>query len=142
MRKLNLTFPQEIIEELCFLCQDSPKICKKEGQKGWTSNQRIILVRKGYFQYYNLHAGFVEDDLSTLKQRQFKAAIRLDFIHEVNFLPKNKIKKTFIELIFPKNKKISRMPTDHKEQDYAGDQDMKIEEELEKWLFEFKVDLK
>jgi len=77
---------------------------------GWTSNERIILVRNGYFEYYNLHAGFVEDDITTLKQRKFKGAIRLDFIHEVNFLPHNKIRKNFIELIFPQNKKVSKMP--------------------------------
>lgn len=32
--------------------------------------------------------------------------MRLDFIHEVNFLPRNKIKKTFLEVVFPERKMI------------------------------------
>lgn len=49
MRKLNLTFPDEIVQELSFLCLNSPKVCRKESAMGWTSNGRIIIVRDGLF---------------------------------------------------------------------------------------------
>lgn len=29
---------------------------------GWVSNDRVIIVRRGYFQYYNIHPSFVEND--------------------------------------------------------------------------------
>jgi hypothetical protein len=62
MRKLSLTFPGEITEELSLLCGERPKLCKKEGAMGWVSNDRVIIVRRGYFQYYNIHPSFVEND--------------------------------------------------------------------------------
>jgi len=68
---------------------------------GWTNNDRILLVRDNYIEYYNLHPGFIEDDPNSVKRKYFKAGVRLDFIHEVNFLPKNKIKKNYLEIIFP-----------------------------------------
>ena len=108
MRKLSLTFPDEILEELSLLCKHKPKVCKKENKLGWTSNDRILIVRDNFIEYYNLHPGFYEEDEQSLKRKYFKAAVRLDFIHEVNFLPKNKIKKTYIELIFPEKKVILR----------------------------------
>lgn len=81
MRKLSLTFPDEIAEEMSLLCLDKPKVCKKESKLGWTSNDRIMQVHDGFLEYYNLHPGFVEQDPLSLKRKYFKAAVRLDFIH-------------------------------------------------------------
>lgn len=81
MRKLSLTFPDEIAEEMSLLCLGKPKVCKKESKLGWTSNDRILQLQEGYLEYYNLHPGFVEQDPSSLKRKYFKAAVRLDFIH-------------------------------------------------------------
>ena len=81
MRKLSLTFPDEIAEELSFLCLDKPKVCKKESKLGWTSNDRILQVHGGFLEYYNLHPGFVQQDPTSLKRKYFKAAVQVNFIH-------------------------------------------------------------
>jgi hypothetical protein len=142
MRKLSLTFPDEIIEEMSLLCLGKPKVCKKESKLGWTSNDRILHVQGNFIEYYNLHPGFVEHDPLSLKRKYFKAAVRLDFIHEVNFLPRNKIKKTFLEVVFPEKKMIVK-PTDEAT---AGEEEEEekgaAEEKMEKWLFEFPFDVK
>jgi hypothetical protein len=129
MRKLNLTFPDEIIEEVSLLCLNRPKICKKESKLGWTSNDRILHAQNNYIEYYNLHPGFVEDDPASLKKRYFKAAVRLDFIHEVNFLPKNKIKKTYIEIVFPEKKKVTNSSDQAKAVENEEDEEAKAQEE-------------
>lgn len=67
MRKLTLTASADIIEELSMLCADRPKSCKKEGAMGWVSNDRIVVIKNGYFQYYNRHPGFVENDPLSIK---------------------------------------------------------------------------
>jgi hypothetical protein len=143
MRKLSLTFPDEIIEELSLLCLNRPKVCKKESKLGWTSNDRILHIQGNFLEYYNLHPGFVEQDPLSLKRKHFKAAVRLDFIHEVNFLPKNKIKKTYLEVIFPEKKVIVKASdqarVDNEEEEEARGAE---EEKMEKWLFEFPFDLK
>lgn len=65
-------------------------------------------------------------------------------IHEVNFLPKNKIKKTHLEVLFPSSKKSSK----HEETDRVKEGNGNEEEEhaqvaanadlkMERWLFEF-----
>jgi len=54
------------------------------------------MVRNNCIEYYNLHPGFKEDDPSSIKKKHFKYSIKLGLIHEVNFLPKNKIKKTHL----------------------------------------------
>lgn len=55
-----------------------------------------------------MHQGFRNEDVSTLSKKYFKGAVRLDFIHEVNYLPKNKIKKNFVEIVFPERKMVVR----------------------------------
>lgn len=67
----------------------------------------------------------------------------MDLIHEVNYLPRNKIKKTYLEIVFPEKKMIvkasdqSRVDNEEEEENKAGHG-----EKLEKWLFEFTFDIK
>lgn len=84
---------------------------------GWSSNDRILNVRDNYLEYYNIHPGFSEDNPQSLKVKYFKAAVPLDFIHEVNYLPKNTVQKTHLEIIFPQKKKINNA----KDQSKSGD---------------------
>jgi hypothetical protein len=106
-------------------------------------------VRNNCLEYYNLHPGFVENEPNSIKKKHFKYSIKLGLIHEVNFLPKNKIRKTHLELVFPENKK-SNKP---EELGRANDKNENEEEDrlhalanaepkMEKWLFEFDFDLK
>lgn len=100
-------------------------------------------MRKGHLEYYNLHAGFIEGDPLSLKDKYFKGAIRLDLIHEVNYLPKNKILKNAIELIFPKNQKVCRQPMENQQDESeVMERNVEGEEDLEKWVFEFRTDVK
>lgn len=93
MRRLCLTAPNEIVEELQLFCLNKPKSCKKASQLGWTNNDRIVVVRNGYLEYYNHHLGFKQDDISSLNPANFKCAISLDEVVEVNYLPRNNLIK-------------------------------------------------
>ena len=59
------------------LCLNQPKRCKKESRLGWTTNDRIILMRNDHFEYYTLHPGFVENDVESIRKKYFKAAVKI-----------------------------------------------------------------
>jgi hypothetical protein len=50
--------------------------------------------------------------MKTLKKKHFKASVRLDNILEINYLPKNHIRKIILEIVFPENRKLVKGQTE------------------------------
>ena len=69
------------------LFNNYPRACKKESISGFTSYERVIIVRGDALEYYNMPSKFKEGDASTLSEKNFKSRVNLTDIYELAFLP-------------------------------------------------------
>ena len=67
----------EIAEALSYLCEEYPTSCKKEGGSGFFSNNRIIMVKDNYFEYYRSYSSFVENKAETIDKKHLKARVEV-----------------------------------------------------------------
>ena len=92
-----LTSPLEIEKDLTMLCGDKPLVCLKENDSATGNNHWIIYIRDGKLEYYNLYPDFSKiqkDDTKFQKNMEhFKASIKIQDIHEMEYFPRKKQRK-------------------------------------------------